>query len=93
MRFTETPVFKAASEMPNVSTNPQAITKPVYCRLLNWFRTRANLAELNGLDSRMLMDIGLNKSEFRAAADPATPFERGVSLHELDRQTEKVRRK
>jgi uncharacterized protein YjiS (DUF1127 family) len=71
------------SEMPKVST---ATVKLIYAKVLIWFRMRANLAELNALDSRTLMDIGLNRNELRAAADPITPFERGATLHEAPTQ-------
>jgi uncharacterized protein YjiS (DUF1127 family) len=63
--------------MPKVST---ATVKPIYSKVLSWYRIKANLAELYALDSRTLMDIGLNRNEFHAAADPITPFERGATL-------------
>jgi uncharacterized protein YjiS (DUF1127 family) len=55
---------------------PKAIARLVHSKVMGWLRTRVNLAKLNALDSQMLKDIGLNKTEFHAAADPATPFER-----------------
>jgi uncharacterized protein YjiS (DUF1127 family) len=69
--------------MSKVSTRPEATVRPIYSRVLDWLRVKANLAELDALDSRTLMDIGLNRNEFYAAADPATPFERGMTLHEV----------
>jgi uncharacterized protein YjiS (DUF1127 family) len=70
---------------------PEAIAKSIYCKVLSWFRIRANLAKLNALDNRTLMDIGLNRNEFHAAADPATPFERGVTLHQAPTPCESLR--
>ena len=55
---------------------PKAIARLAHSKVLGWLRTRVNLAKLNALDSQTLKDIGLNRTEFHAAADPATPFER-----------------
>jgi uncharacterized protein YjiS (DUF1127 family) len=74
---------KGMSEMRQVRT---ATVKSIYSKALSWFRTGVNLAELNALDSRTLLDIGLNRNEFHAAADPITLFERGAALHEAPTQ-------
>jgi uncharacterized protein YjiS (DUF1127 family) len=75
--------------MPQVWT---ATVKSIYSKALSWFRTGANLVELNALDSRTLKDIGLNRNEFHTAADPITPFERGVTLHEAPTQCVSLRK-
>jgi uncharacterized protein YjiS (DUF1127 family) len=80
----EYPAFKGTSQMPKLS---KAMGQPVYFKVLSWFKMRTNLAELNALDSRMLLDIGLTRNEFHAAADPATPFERGARLHEASHRS------
>lgn len=65
-----------AATMPRALMRPKAIARLVRSMVLGWLRTRVNLAKLNALDSRTLKDIGLNRTEFHAAADPDTPFER-----------------
>jgi uncharacterized protein YjiS (DUF1127 family) len=67
------------------------IAKPAYSKLLSWLSARAILAELEALDSRTLLDIGLNRHELHAAADLTTPFERGVTLHEVRARCETLR--
>jgi uncharacterized protein YjiS (DUF1127 family) len=60
---------------------PNAIATLMYSKVRNWFRIRANLAELNALDNRTLMDIGLSRNEFHAVANSDMAFERGATLH------------
>jgi uncharacterized protein YjiS (DUF1127 family) len=60
---------------------PDAIITLMYSKMRNWFRISANLAELNALDNRTLMDIGLSRNEFHTVANSDTAFERGATLH------------
>jgi uncharacterized protein YjiS (DUF1127 family) len=48
--------------MPKVLMRPEAIAKSMHSKVLSWFSIRVNLAKLNALDSRTLMDIGLNRN-------------------------------
>jgi uncharacterized protein YjiS (DUF1127 family) len=50
--------------MPKVLMRLKAIAKSMHSKVLSWFSIRVNLANLNALDSRTLMDIGLNRNEF-----------------------------